>query len=357
MHENNYYNISILIKGCQYIQKYCLVLKFSMKEQLGRDYMRNLKKWLENKPPFLAFVAYMTTTVGVEVLPIFLTMLKRGERFEFFGALPAVREWMRLYRDHRRVEKVVRENIQGWGEVGEKGEELLSSFMDGLRYVKDVGIEEVKIEMQEANTEELRQSFKTTRENWNEFFNRLVAELELTDAGEINEEQARWVRQAFSGPEWEFFSRVWLVCSFFYGEHPGRLLRKARLGDIEAMEKLLRLDKAVVSDEKIAGHLNRLYWEKKATYDRLIRALRGGVKIKATPKNMKYVIAGLISQLSILLGHKLNEPEIRGLFNAISRDQGRGLEDQDLVQGSDDFRRTISRTQEFWARVSGADKK
>jgi hypothetical protein len=319
--------------------------------------MRNFKEWMEGKPPFLIIVAFLLATDGVEVLPIFLTKLKRGERFELYGALPEVKKWLRLYRDHRRVLKVVREHVREWGEVEKNGEEIISTFLDGLRYLKDVGIDEVKEQLEGMNAEEMRQSFKKAREYWDEFFNLLADDHESTEAGKIDEELGTTIIRTFKKPEWEFYSRVWMVCSFFYGEHPAQLLRKARIGYVDAMEKLMRLDKAEVSDEKIVGHLNRFYWEEKATYDRLLNALRGGVKIKATTRKMKYFIAGLISQLSIVLGHKLNEPEIRELFNAISRDQGRGLEDTDLVEGSDDFRRAISRERVFWARVAVADNK
>jgi hypothetical protein len=319
--------------------------------------MRNFKKWMEGKPPFLTIVAFLLATDGVEVLPILLTKLKRGERFALYDVFPEVKYWLRLYRDHRHVVKVVREHIREWGEVEEKGVEIISTFMDGLRYLEVVGIDKLKKQLKGMNVEEMRENLKKAREYWDEFFDLLMDDHESTEAGEIDEELGTAIIRMFKKPEWEFYSRVWLVCSFFYGEHPAQLMRKARLGYVDAMEKLMRLDKAVISDEKIAGHLNRFYWEKKATYDRLINALRGGVKIKTTTRKIKYFISGLISQLSIVLGHTLNEPEIRELFNAISRDQGRGLEDTDLVEGSDDFRRAISRERVFWARVAVADNK
>jgi hypothetical protein len=39
----------------------------------------------------------------------------------------------------------------------------------------------------------------------------------------------------------QFFMRVWLPCWMLYGEHPPRLMRRARQGDMNALQDLLRL--------------------------------------------------------------------------------------------------------------------
>jgi len=52
-----------------------------------------------------------------------------------------------------------------------------------------------------------------------------------------------------------FTFRIFLPCWLHYFETPTGLYRKARLGNLDAIDKLLRIDKRVISDTKISHHI------------------------------------------------------------------------------------------------------
>jgi hypothetical protein len=146
-----------------------------------------------------------------------------------------------------------------------------------------------------------------------------------------------------------FYLRVWVPCWFLYKDFPTRMLRRARLGDISAMEKLLRLDTRVLDDRKIREYFHQAKEKgKRWTVGRLTDALRKGPKGTITVKRVKYSIAGAISSISILLGHKLTEPEIRKLFHAVAHDMRKGNIDTDLPRSSEAFAKAIQREHGFW---------
>jgi hypothetical protein len=63
----------------------------------------------------------------------------------------------------------------------------------------------------------------------------------------------RQVRQ----PEIQFFMRVWFPCVIAYGQWPTRLFASARRGNVDALYKLLRIDKSILADPFIAKSTTR----------------------------------------------------------------------------------------------------
>jgi hypothetical protein len=72
---------------------------------------------------------------------------------------------------------------------------------------------------------------------------------------------------------------------------------------------------------------------------------------------MKIFFAGHISLISAVFGQRLTEPEIRSLFDAIARDEGKGEIDTDLPESPEAFSRAIHREIPFWIETYRADKK
>ncbi|MCD6353725.1 MAG: hypothetical protein J7M06_05895, partial [Proteobacteria bacterium] len=62
----------------------------------------------------------------------------------------------------------------------------------------------------------------------------------------------------------------------------------------------------------------------------------------ALPK-VKYSFAGLISYLSLSLGNELTESDIRGLFDAVTCEQGRGKRDSDFPESRKELTAIIER--------------
>jgi len=167
--------------------------------------------------------------------------------------------------------------------------------------------------------------------------------------GTIDEELNEKLREALNETEINFYFRVWIPCWFLYGEYPPGLLRRARLGDVKAIERLLRLDTRVLNDTKIGEFFHQAKEKgKKRTVERITEALRKGPKSKIDLRKVKCSIGGLISLISIFFRRRLTEPEIRKLFHAVARDMGKGNIDRDLPQSPEAFAKAILRERNFW---------
>lgn len=121
-------------------------------------------------------------------------------------------------------------------------------------------------------------------------------------------------------PELIFLATVWLPCLVLYRTHPGQLLHRARSGDTDALDDLLRLDKSVLGDTKIADHWHQaMRGKSRGMANRLLRAVTGSPRNKLTGKRLREAMAGFMKQTALGFGTTLTEPEIRGLFDAVSK--------------------------------------
>jgi hypothetical protein len=155
-----------------------------------------------------------------------------------------------------------------------------------------------------------------------------------------------------------FFYRVCIPCWLLYRQFPPTLLRSARTGNIDSIEKLLRLDSSTIHDPKIAEIYHQEQSKKnKSVYDLMAQSLDKSPRAKITLQKIKMNFAGLLSAYSSAFGQRLTEPEIRALFDAISRDSGKGDIDTDLPDGSEVFSKAIQRERKFWSIIPQPDKK
>ncbi len=89
----------------------------------------------------------------------------------------------------------------------------------------------------------------------------------------------------------------------------------------------------------------------------MIRAQQKGPKAKITLQKIKMNFAGFISAISSTLGHRLTEPEIRSLFDAVSSDTGKGYIDTNIPDSPESFGKAIQRERQFWSIIPQPDKK
>jgi hypothetical protein len=149
--------------------------------------------------------------------------------------------------------------------------------------------------------------------------------------------------------ESSFFFLVHIPCWLLYRDSPTCLYRKGRTGDIDALEKLLRLDALMIHDPLIGKEIQKLRFNRKTSaYRTLLEAPLKSPKAKITRKKMKYSTAGIISALSSIIKQPLTEPEIRSLFDAVAQDAGRGPIDIDLADSPESFYMAIKRDRDFW---------
>jgi hypothetical protein len=153
-----------------------------------------------------------------------------------------------------------------------------------------------------------------------------------------------------------FVFQVVLPCWLHHSESPVGLFRKSRLGNLDAMEMLLQIDKTVTADKRIARHL-AAYGTKPQSpeYQRLARAMEGTPrKIKAG--KVKTLLAAFLYGLAKSEGKPLSYRKIQDLFDQSAQERGIGEIDPDLTASPDSFAQHVRRNLHFWSKLSTLQK-
>lgn len=317
--------------------------------------MKQLNEWAKGKPQGLVIMAQQFA-VAAEPCFEFLKKIKLGDRIEAFSSLPKAKEWVRLYRNHRRMERSLIECLRGFGKNVGVWAEVIELIFLRRKTLRNV-LENIKKQFEIMRPFERRRFISKGQKEASRVYSLHLADIESDINRNVDEKLNRRLKEALSEPEIKFFFKVWVPCWFLYGDYPPRLLRRARLGHLKPMEKIVRLDPSVVNDPKIAEYLHQARAKgKKKTLSVLTDALLKGPKAKITLRKVKCSIAGAISCASILMRHRLTEPEIRGLFNAVAHDMNKEDRDQDLPS-PEAFEKAIRRERAFWMPTLAPDKK
>lgn len=119
----------------------------------------------------------------------------------------------------------------------------------------------------------------------------------------------------------QFFCKVLIPCGFIYGEQPSRLLYRARNGNLDALDALLRLDKTIISEPRIAGHWNAIMMSvNRPLIKRMQAAFIGDIRPALSPKKVKMISAAYVMIAAEMCNYRLVTEELVDLFNAIARD-------------------------------------
>ncbi len=229
----------------------------------------------------------------------------------------AIREWLAMYRRHRLMQDDLAAGVAPPSEFG------ASEVLDGCRELSRMDREDVAAEVAELPEEVLQEllrslvgtPFPPDVRTLRAMFEGFEAEAEVDDA----DDEARFDSMVAS-PAGQFYFRVWLPCWVLHREYPQRLLRAARCGDIDALERLLRIDKFVLADQRVAPHVARVMSEgPKVKRDQLLAALSGKPRERLTPKAVRSGLSALISQLAFLFRSSVTATEIAALFDGIEQ--------------------------------------
>jgi hypothetical protein len=297
--------------------------------------------------------------VSAEPVFRFLKLIKSGDRVEAFSSLPKAKEWVRLYRNHRQMQRCLVECLGRFGKNGRFFAELADAILLKGKTMRKV-LESLKKRFEKMRPYEQRRFMSEAQKEVNRLYNLHLADIESDIKGKVDEEFNRKIKEALNDAEISFYLRVWIPCWFLYRDYPPRLLRRARLGDVKTMEKLLRLDASVLNDSRIGENLYQARWKGKgATYEKLIEGTLKGPKAKITLKKVKYTIAGLISAITEVMGERLSEGKISALFHAVACDLGREDGDADIPDRDHiyAFAKAIQRERAFWMPTLRPDKK
>lgn len=152
-------------------------------------------------------------------------------------------------------------------------------------------------------------------------------------------------------PEVQFFFRVWWPCWALYGQSANTLFTRAVSGDVQAFEKLARIDARFLSIPRVVDQWERWKLQGQTDACRLVGQAVAAKPLTTTIKAQKLRTIAQLFRLSrqfaacplgsIVL---LQLDDLRDLFDAAARDQGK-LVDEDLPKANETFRKAIMRAQ------------
>ena len=301
--------------------------------------MVHFKEWAKDKT-FLIRTAALQFALPSKDLHDALKKLKAGERMEGYDSLPPIDEWLELYKNHGKVYLGLTNSLR---QLDNRLSEIID-FYEGLMFslasLRHITQSEFQEAVDELNSEDKNGIFESLKENFKAIEN-LIIEDHLEDSEKI--------QKFISTPEVLFFVRVWAPCFLLYGDYPAYILRKARQGDEEAFEKLLRLDKLLIYEPKMKKIFKKATETKaRGRMSLIAKAFRSTPKAKIEIKHIKYFFAGLLSLISIAMGQKLKAVDIHNLFDAVARDTTDELVDPDLIVSPETFEKGIQRARNFW---------
>lgn len=305
--------------------------------------MQEFVKWAQGRPEFIAVMAHSYASMAPMAYGL-LTVLEDDRNFTKDGTQPDLKTWLGLYKKQR----LVRNAAMGifvdpsgfWN--NDKDVFLELKNVDNSTTSEDFS-ELITSIFTPSNAEKLLEGYVKFHQ---------VPREEFEKANENNVGLQRAFR-----PEFYFWIRVYLPCWLLYGEYPARLLRKARLGDIEALEKLLRLDSSALFDPKISKLVHSFRAYDKRRFGVIISSFSNPPKTRLTIRRVKAFFAALIISVSSFFEHRITEPEIRALYDAIAKDDGKGEIDPHIPESPHAFYMAIQREVPFWMAALSSHRK
>jgi hypothetical protein len=256
-------------------------------------------------------------------------------------ALPAMRQWIAMYRCHR-----VMQNSLAAG-FGLAADIEATEVSDDLRSVSRMSSEEIEKEISELPAEEqtdmIRPLIGIPFPPDDVTLRLLLDEIDADkEPGDIEEE--RLFDELITSAAGQYFFRVWWPSLVLYREYAPNLLRSARLGNLDALDRLLRLDKYILHDPGVA----RVFVEvmscgRPCDKTRIANATKGRPTVKLTEANIRAGLGALISQFAHLFHSKVTAPEIQALFDGIERIRSGNQVDTKIEATGDAWSKAIQR--------------
>ncbi len=308
--------------------------------------MSKITKWCQDKPIVLAIFAPQIASLA-DATHELLTLAKRDETLSLDITPPSLDDWLPLYRQHREILAFLRRlfSLFNFGNLLI----LLSESLSKGRRIPPKKLQKIWRRLPQTTKVKIIHALNMEAQSF------LVTSLQDIDDdlnSDLPPEIKAQLLPLLQSPEATFFYKVWAPCLLLYATPPGKLLHRAYLGDLDAMEKLLRLDSSLVHDPRIGRVMHRLRFSgRKGHYENLMAALARAPKSKVTPQKVKVTLAAMISALADKFKQPLTDTDIHALFDAIAEDSGRGLVDPDLELSKWAFSKAVKRDKPFWLKA------
>jgi hypothetical protein len=153
-----------------------------------------------------------------------------------------------------------------------------------------------------------------------------------------------------------FFIFVTVPCLFLYRMTPTVLYRKARLGDMDALKKILRLDQLMLHDSLIGQKVASIRFNHNLSkYQNLVASATKSPTIDR--KNILLSIGGFIYAISFLTDKPLKPQDISELFGAIAEDTNNEKLIESIPKDSKSLGRELQPDRNLWRHIFNPDKK
>lgn len=289
--------------------------------------MLQIDKWADSKSGHIAMLAKWFAA-DADAFYSYFEYEKNNKFFAEFLSDKDIDQWLKLYRQHknlfRRLIAIFKE-VGGIGDIFATLLELLfntsgkktgstnkNQNVDPVEFFKASFLKIAEIAKTDQNIalelEKIKKLFQD--------------DIHMSITGDDDEEEIERIYNIVRRKqEFLFLIFIYAPCYLLYAEHPTRLYRKARQGDIKALDKLLRLDKFLIRDPQINRHIPRAYY--KNDYKRsnvLFKAVKSSPR-KQSREKVVMTQAAIISIISELMGHRLSSYEIQQLVLAAANDK------------------------------------
>lgn len=313
--------------------------------------LNELAEWASGRNPIVVLFAVEVVATCDEVHDGIKAITSGQNLPERMPPPPNIATWLTLYRKHNDYFDLIGTM---WG-LDVEGEFSATALARWWRATCRLAFEEKKAAIDAKLKSGLLSRFESTFKDLGSHEDiRQKAYRDLRGETEIPDDIGKSMAN-FLG--FQFLARVWLPCYALYREYPTRLLNRARHGDIDAIDQLLRVDKSIITEARIAQHWHEAaHASRKARFRRMVTAIKGRPVGDISLAKIKRALAGLIVEIGQLLGENIEEPDVRRLFDIVAKLRRGTLRDVDIPAVSDTFSKGIRRERAAWRNVFKTDK-
>lgn len=304
---------------------------------------KDFNAWASGKPLIVIWLATGAVSILDEAY-WWLKHLKSDQGVPRFGKIPSPEEWLTFYEDEALILDFIGQALS----LEVYGTDKISLIKESLEALDTLSEQERREAIDSHSEEELQAMVDEARRfaNWMlESSREAIRELERP---ENNDPLTFNQRRMLESPPMQFLLRVWVPCLILYHESPASLYRRAQANETSSLEKLLRLDKAVLQDPTICDHVHQSFQSpKRPRFKRIGTAMAGRPIAKLSKGKIRSGMAGLISHFAQSLGHRTTEPQIRGIFDIAARAKG-AVSDRYLPESPETLSKAIQRERPTW---------
>lgn len=312
--------------------------------------MNQIEKWASRHPPGIACFALWLAMTAREQCKA-LQRIKERQLYDHKFPLPDLPKWFAFYRSSKTVLRAYTRFLTcGNNKSNIEDIAILQFFREFQKLIKKAPDGKLYLTV---TPEELKEGV----EFWMEQLESILAEIREEIAGILaSPEEKKVIRDQFEKDELPlgFYFLVYAPSKLFYNITPQTLYKRALNNDMDALEKLLKLDPLIIHDHAIGQvfQATRLYG-KRNVYEKLHAAINkypctAHSNLRAARKSVKSLYGGHLACLAKVYNYKFPAAEIRYLYDALARSFG---ENQDQDIGSPEgFDKTVKTKMLQWQK-------